>query len=194
MRAVAVAAVLLAALLAGCGGSGSPSPEDTVSAAVSGLSKGDATKVCAQLSPEGVRRLLVVLRDNPLGLVIHASTCREAVRKVYAKLSKPIRAALEDGEVALPAEAATAMTASSRTPVRAPPMNRTTPVPSRVSRLWRTDGDWCRGGCGTESTISATPPESGPNLHFTLDSLWLLTPWIRHKGPRRQGCSRVSAV
>jgi hypothetical protein len=96
---VAVAALLSAVVLAGCGGDVNPSPEDTVSAAISGLSKGDEKKVCAQLAPEGERRLLVVLRDNPLGLVVHASTCEEAITKVYAKLSKPIRAALEDGEV-----------------------------------------------------------------------------------------------
>jgi hypothetical protein len=97
MRAIAAAALLAAALLVGCGGS--PSPEDTVSAAISGLSKGDQKKVCAQLAPEGERRLLVVLRDNPLGLIVHASSCEEAITKLHAKLSKPIRAALADGEV-----------------------------------------------------------------------------------------------
>jgi len=96
--AAAVASLLVFALLAGCGG-GSASPEDAVSAAISGLSKGDEKKVCAQLAPEGERRLLVVLRDNPLGLVVEASTCEEAITKVHAKLTKPIRAALEDGEV-----------------------------------------------------------------------------------------------
>jgi hypothetical protein len=98
MRSAAVASLLVAALLAGCGG-GSPSPEDTVSAAISGLSKGDEKKVCAQLAPEGERRLLAVLRDNPLGIIVHASSCEEAIAKLYAKLSQPIRAALEDGEV-----------------------------------------------------------------------------------------------
>jgi len=96
--AAAIASLLVFALLAGCGG-GSASPEDTVSAAISGLSEGDEEKVCAQLAPEGERRLLVVLRDNPLGLVVEASTCEEAITKVHAKLTKPIRAALEDGEV-----------------------------------------------------------------------------------------------
>ncbi len=98
MRLVAAATLLVAALLAGCGG-GSPSPEDTVSKAISGLSDGDEKKVCAQLSPEGERKLLVVLRDNPLGLVVVAESCEEAITKVHAKLSKPIRAALQDGEV-----------------------------------------------------------------------------------------------
>ena len=98
MRSAAVASLLVAALLAGCGGS-SASPEDTVSAAISGLSKGDEKKVCAQVAPEGERRLLAVLRDNPFGVVVHASSCEEAITKLHAKLSKPIRAALEDGEV-----------------------------------------------------------------------------------------------
>ena len=98
MRAAVVATLLVAALLAGCGGS-SPSPEDTVSSAITALSKGDEKKVCAQLSPAGERRLLVVLRDNPLGLIVHASTCEEAITKVHAKLSKAIRASLGEGEV-----------------------------------------------------------------------------------------------
>ncbi|MEA2193755.1 MAG: hypothetical protein QOG42_189 [Solirubrobacteraceae bacterium] len=98
MRALAIAALLAAALLVGCGGS-SPSPEDTVSAAISGLSDGNSKKVCAQLSPEGERKLLVVLRDNPLNLIVNASTCEEAIVKLHAKLSKAIRAALKDGEV-----------------------------------------------------------------------------------------------
>ena len=86
------------ALLAGCGDS-SPSPEDTVSAAISGLAKGDEKKVCAQVSPEGEEKLLVVLRDNPLNLIVQAESCEEAIVKLHAKLSKAIRAAMEDGEV-----------------------------------------------------------------------------------------------
>lgn len=98
MRAAVIAAVLIAALLSGCGG-GSASPEETVSKAISGLSDGDEKQVCAQLSPEGERRLLVVLRDNPLNLIVRARTCEEAITKLHAKLSKPIRDALRDGEV-----------------------------------------------------------------------------------------------
>jgi len=99
MRAALVATVLLAALLTACGTEPSPSPENVVSSAISGLSKGDEKKVCAQLSPEGERKLLVVLRDNPLNLEVMASNCEEAITKLYAMLSKAIRAALEDGEV-----------------------------------------------------------------------------------------------
>jgi hypothetical protein len=99
MRAALVASLLIAALLAGCGGESNPSPEDTVSAAISGLSKGDEKKVCAQVSPAGERRLLVVLRDNPLNLIVNAKTCEEAIVKLHAKLSKAIRAAMADGEV-----------------------------------------------------------------------------------------------
>ncbi len=98
MRATLVASLLVAALLAGCGGD-SPSPEDTVSTAITALAKGDETKVCAQLSPAGERRLLVVLKDNPLGLIVNASDCEDAITKVHAKLSKAIRASLGEGEV-----------------------------------------------------------------------------------------------
>jgi hypothetical protein len=98
MRAIAIAALLVAALLAGCGDD-SASPEETVSTAITALSKGDEKKVCAQLSPEGERRLLVVLKDNPLGLIVNASSCEEAVTKVHAKLSKAIRVSLGEGEV-----------------------------------------------------------------------------------------------
>ena len=98
MRAAVVASLLIVALLAGCGDS-SPSPEETVSSAISGLAKGDEKKVCAQVSPEGEEKLLVVLRDNPLNLIVNASSCEEAIVKLHAKLSKAIRAAMEDGEV-----------------------------------------------------------------------------------------------
>jgi len=98
MRAAVVASLLTVALLAACGDS-SPSPEETVSAAISGLSKGDEKKVCAQVSPAGERKLLVVLRDNPLNLIVNATSCEEAITKLHAKLSPAIRAAMEDGEV-----------------------------------------------------------------------------------------------
>ena len=100
MRIALLASLLIiGALLAGCGGSSNPSPEETVSAAISGLSKGDEKKVCAQVSPEGEEKLLVVLKDNPLNLIVNASTCEEAIVKLHAKLSKAIRAAMQDGEV-----------------------------------------------------------------------------------------------
>jgi hypothetical protein len=99
MRTALLASLLVGALLAGCGGESNPSPEDTVSAAISGLSKGDEKKVCAQVSPEGERKLLVVLRDNPLDLIVNAKSCEEAIVKLHAKLSKAIRAAMADGEV-----------------------------------------------------------------------------------------------
>ncbi len=98
MRPALVASLLIAALIAGCGDS-SPSPEETVSTAISGLAKGDEKKVCAQVSPEGEEKLLVVLRDNPLNLIVNASSCEEAIVKLHAMLSKAIRAAMQDGEV-----------------------------------------------------------------------------------------------
>ncbi len=98
MRSTVLAAVLAATLAAGCGGS--PSPEETVSAAVSGLSKGDAKKVCAQLTPAAKTKLLAVLADDPpLIEPVQASSCEEAITKVHAQLTQPIRAVLEDGEV-----------------------------------------------------------------------------------------------
>ena len=98
MPAPILALLLAALLLAGCGDD-SPSPEETVSTAITALSKGDEKKVCAQVSPAGERRLLVVLKDNPLGLIVNASSCEEAITKLHAKLSPAIRASLEEGEV-----------------------------------------------------------------------------------------------
>jgi len=99
MRIAVLAGLLLAALVAGCGDS-SPSPEDVTSAAVSGLSKGDEKKVCAQLTEPAKKKLLRVLADDPpIDDPIRAATCEEAIVEVHAQLTKPIRAVLEDGEV-----------------------------------------------------------------------------------------------
>jgi hypothetical protein len=99
MRVTVLAGVLVLALLAGCGDSG-PNPEETVSAAISGLSKGDEKKVCAQLTAGAERKLLAVLADNPLGYPdIKAANCEEAITKLHAQLTPPTRAVLEDGEV-----------------------------------------------------------------------------------------------
>ena len=99
MRRTGLAALLLLAVAgAGCGGS--PSPEETVSTAVSGLSKGDEQAVCDQFTPAAKRKLLAVLADDPpLVEEVRAATCEEAITKVHAQLSQPIRAVLEDGEV-----------------------------------------------------------------------------------------------
>jgi TusA-related sulfurtransferase len=76
------------------------SPEEVTSAAVSGLSKGDEKKVCAQLTEPAKRKLLEVLADDPpIVGTIRATSCEDAIVKVHAKLSQPIRAVLEDGEV-----------------------------------------------------------------------------------------------
>lgn len=100
MRAALVASLLIGALLAGCGGEPTPSPEDTVSAAISGLSKGDEKKVCAQLTEPAKKKLLRVLADDPpIVDPIRAATCEQAIVEVHAQLTKPIRAVLEDGEV-----------------------------------------------------------------------------------------------
>lgn len=104
MRATVLAAALLALLAAaavGCGGDfGTPTPEDVVSTAVIGLSKGDEKKVCAQLTEPAKRRLLRELADDPpIIKPVKAETCEEAIVKVYAQLSEPIRDALAGGEV-----------------------------------------------------------------------------------------------
>jgi hypothetical protein len=102
MRVIVLATLLVGAFAtfaAGCGGD-SASAEDTVSAAISGLSKGDSKKVCSQLTAAAEKKLLVVLADNPLGYPdIKAATCEEAITKLHAQLDKPTRAVLEDGEV-----------------------------------------------------------------------------------------------
>lgn len=99
MRA-APPATLLAALLAASGCGGSASPEDTASAAVSGLSEGNGKKVCAQLTAAAQKTLLAVLADDPpLVEPVKAASCEEAIAKVHAQLTEPIRAVLADGEV-----------------------------------------------------------------------------------------------
>jgi nitrous oxide reductase accessory protein NosL len=99
MRAALLAAVLVALLVAGCGGD-QAAAQDTVTAAVSGLAKGDAKKVCDQLTAGARKKLLATLADNPLGFAnIHARTCREGIVKLHAELPQPIRAVLTDGEV-----------------------------------------------------------------------------------------------
>jgi len=85
-------------LVTGCGGS--PSPEEVASDAVSGLSAGDGQKVCAQLTEPAKRKLLAALADDPpLVRPIRARSCEEAITKVHAQLTEPIRAVLRDGEV-----------------------------------------------------------------------------------------------
>jgi len=99
MRVVVLAGLLLVVLTAGCGDSPA-SPEDVTSAAVSGLSAGDEKKVCAQLTEPAKKKLLAVLADDPpIVKPIRAATCEQAIVKVHAQLSEPIRAVLEDGEV-----------------------------------------------------------------------------------------------
>jgi len=99
MPAAVLATLLLAAFAAGCGDS-APGPKDVTSAAVSGLSKGDEKKVCAQLTEPAKAKLLRVLADDPpIVGTINATSCEDAIVKVHAKLTQPIRAVLEDGEV-----------------------------------------------------------------------------------------------
>jgi hypothetical protein len=101
MRSACLALLAFAALVAaGCGGSEADKAEDTVSTAISGLSKGDEKRVCAQLTPGAQRQILTFLADNPLGFPsIKASDCRDAINKLHAALSPAQRAVLEEGEV-----------------------------------------------------------------------------------------------
>jgi hypothetical protein len=64
MRVELLAILVLAVSATGCGEE-SPNPEEVVSAAVTGLSKGDEKKVCAQLTEPARRKLLDVLADDP---------------------------------------------------------------------------------------------------------------------------------
>ncbi len=99
MRLATLACILLAAFAAGCGGDAAKA-EETVSTAISGLSAGDAPRVCAQLTDGAKKELLVVLADNPLGFPdIKAKDCEDAITKLHAQLDKPSRAVLQDGEV-----------------------------------------------------------------------------------------------
>lgn len=99
MRVAVIATLVLAVAASGCGDSG-PSPEEVTSTAVSGLSKGDEKQVCEQLTEPAKRKLLEVLADDPPFVgTIRATSCEDAIVKVHAKLSEPIRAVLEDGEV-----------------------------------------------------------------------------------------------
>jgi hypothetical protein len=101
MRSVTLALLAAAALLAaGCGGNDADAAKQTVSTAISGLAKGDATTVCKQLTPDGARKVMRVLATGPLGLApIRATTCREAIGALHDALPKVIRDVLVDGEV-----------------------------------------------------------------------------------------------
>jgi hypothetical protein len=101
MRFMSLALLAVAAVMtAGCGGSDASKAQDTVSTAVSGLAKGDAKKVCGQLTVPAQRRLLVLLADNPLGFPdIKATNCLDAITKLHAKLTPAQRNVLVDGEV-----------------------------------------------------------------------------------------------
>lgn len=99
MRVAFVATALLAVVAIGCGDS-TPTPEDVTSSAVSGLAEGDEEKVCAQLTEPAKRKLLEVIADNPPIIEpVRASSCEEAITKIHAQLTEPIRAVLRDGEV-----------------------------------------------------------------------------------------------
>jgi hypothetical protein len=101
MRPCALALLAAAMLVAGCGGqSDADKAESTVSTAVSSLAKGNAQKVCDQLTPGAQRKVLAVLATGPLGLApIRADTCVQAVGELHDALPKVIRNVLVDGEV-----------------------------------------------------------------------------------------------
>jgi hypothetical protein len=67
---------------------------------VKALGKGDAPKVCDQLDAGAKRKLLAGLRKGVQGLPrIAATSCVDAIGKVYAKLPQTIRDVLVKGRV-----------------------------------------------------------------------------------------------
>lgn len=99
MRHAVAALLALSLLAAGCGGDAADA-QDTVSAAMTALSQGDADGVCDALTPAAERAVLRVLADNPLGFPdIDADDCAGAVGQLHGLLSQAQRNALVDGEV-----------------------------------------------------------------------------------------------
>jgi hypothetical protein len=101
MRSVSLALLAAAVLMAaGCGNDDAGKAQETVSAAVSGLGKGDGKKVCDQLTAGAQKQILALLANNPLGFPnIKATSCVEGITKLHAALSQAQRNVLVDGEV-----------------------------------------------------------------------------------------------
>jgi hypothetical protein len=101
MRSVSLALLAVAVLMAaGCGNDDASKAQETVSAAVSGVGKGDGKKVCDQLTVGAQKQILALLADNPLGFPdIKARSCVEGITKFHAALSQAQRNVLVDGEV-----------------------------------------------------------------------------------------------
>jgi hypothetical protein len=102
MRSLSLALVAVAAMIAaGCGGGDDAGKaQETVSAAVSGLGKGDGKQVCDQLTVAAQKQILALLANNPLGFPdIKATSCVEGITKLHAALTKVQRDVLVDGEV-----------------------------------------------------------------------------------------------
>jgi hypothetical protein len=101
MRLASLTALTLVALAIGaCGGKNDAADaEATVSSAIKGIAAGDAAKVCAKLTPAAKNRVLVALRNNPVGPDIRAKTCEEALTKLHASLTQAQKNVLVDGEV-----------------------------------------------------------------------------------------------
>ncbi|HEV7882470.1 MAG TPA: hypothetical protein VGO81_02815 [Solirubrobacteraceae bacterium] len=101
MRSVSLALLAVAVLMAaGCGNDDASKAQETVSAAVSGLGKGDGKKVCDQLTVGAQKQILALLANNPLGFPnIKATSCVQGITKLHGVLSQAQRNALVDGEV-----------------------------------------------------------------------------------------------
>jgi hypothetical protein len=101
MRSALLALLAVAVLLAaGCGNSDASKAQETVTAAVSGLGKGNAKQVCDQLTAGAQKQILALLADNPLGFPnIKATSCTEGITKLHAAMSQAQRNVLVDGEV-----------------------------------------------------------------------------------------------
>ena len=92
-------ALAITLALGACGTDDAADAEATVSSAISGVAAGDADKVCSKLTPGAEQKVLVALRNNPVGPDINATTCEEALSKLHASLTKAQKAVLVDGEV-----------------------------------------------------------------------------------------------
>jgi hypothetical protein len=100
MRLASLTALLLVApAISACGHDDAADAEATVSSAISGIAAGDAGKVCSKLTPAAEKKVLVALRNNPVGPNIKAKTCAEALTKLHASLTQAQRNVLVDGEV-----------------------------------------------------------------------------------------------
>jgi hypothetical protein len=122
--------LIVAALLAGCGASGtsdSNQVEDTVLGYLGDLADGDGQGACDRLSGEEARRLLEeVLRSVP---ELRATSCVDAIDKLAGSLGGEERKILEEAEI-------------DRVEVHGDSASATVVGGTATARLTRIDGVW----------------------------------------------------